>query len=538
MSLLPIVDQRCRICSKSSTKTDSLNETVNGRTLTEMLRYCVTIEVSEGDNLPFQCCVDCKFDLIVAYNLVIRCKESDALFRSQLIDSKDALRLLSYESNNAINVTQSKTEFKTENECVFVEPICDLYVSNDEQSNMLTHEKSGSSSSSNNDDDANDYNEIDGGCMQVNDREDDNETKRENLADQIVYERKRSRYAKEKSSSSPKRCCKCKTRFESIEQAEHHSKMHIESRITDKQIITAKPFECSVCFKRYTKKHTLLHHQREMYIEKQFQCDECDKDFLTESQLADHKESHDEDNIGRKKQLTKCCACHQQFESEELLRKHADEIHPPESQSSTNDNEKKFICDICHRRYKTKRTLLDHKSLPYRTKQNMCSQCGMVFREKRTLIDHERCHQAERPLICPICSKTYAMKDSYRKHVKWHSIEKDRFKCEICSKGFKRNTDLRSHYITHNSDYRPMSCSFCSAKFARNTSLKLHMRLHTGEKPFKCNMCDASFACSSNLKQHIMAHEGIKPYACHICGKRYPRQDYLRRHLATHNANN
>ncbi|XP_055634672.1 gastrula zinc finger protein XlCGF26.1-like [Toxorhynchites rutilus septentrionalis] len=534
MSVLQIVDQRCRICSKNSTKITSLSEIINGRTLAEMLRYCVTIEVFEGDYLPFQCCVDCKSDLIVAYNLAIRCKESDALFRSQLSDSKDALRLLPYEFNNATNANQLKTEFKTETECVYVEP--DLYTSNDEQSNMLTYEKNGSSSNFNNDD------EIGEGYMQVDDREDDNETNRENNVDdsddESVFERELRRCVKTKTSSSPKRCCKCKTRLENVEQVEQHSKMHIMSRITDVQITTVRPFECSVCFNRYTKKRFLLRHQREMYIEKKFQCEECDKEFLTESQLANHKESHDKDNSDRKEQLTKCCACYQQFESEELLRKHADEIHLPESQSSTNDNEKKFICDICHRRYKTKRTLLDHKSKPYRNEQNMCTQCGKMFREKRFLIDHERLHQGDRPLVCPVCSKTFAVKDSYRKHVKSHSIEKDRFKCEICSKGFRKKTNLKSHYITHRTDYRPMSCSICSASFARKATLKLHMRLHTGEKPHKCNMCDASFACPSNLKQHIMAHEGIKPYACHICGKRYPRQDYLRRHMVSHIANN
>ncbi|XP_055632911.1 uncharacterized protein LOC129773335 [Toxorhynchites rutilus septentrionalis] len=540
MSLLQIGDQLCRICSKSSTKIISLNEIVNGRTLTEMLIYCVTIEVSEGDDLPFQCCIDCKFDLIVAYNFVIRCKESDAFFRSQLIDSKDAIPLLSYGSNNATNVNQLKTEFKKENEFVYAEPISDFYALNDEQSNMLLREES---EGFNNDDDVNNDDKIGGGYMQEDDREDDNETNLESNvddsdADEIVYKRKRSRYAKGKSSSSPKRCCKCKMRLKNIEQVEQHSKKHIESRIFDEQIIAARPFECSVCFKRFTTKRYLVRHQREMYIEKKFKCEECDKDFLSESQLADHKESHDKDSSGRKEKLTKCCACHQQFESEELLRKHADEIHLPESQTSTIDIEKKFICDICHRRYKTKRTLLDHKSKPYRNEQNMCSQCGKVFREKRFLIDHERLHRAERTLVCPICSKTFAIKDSYRKHVKWHSIEKDRFKCEVCNKGFKLKEGLKRHCITHKPDYRPISCSLCPATFARNVSLKYHMRVHTGEKPFKCNMCDASFACPSNLKQHIMAHKGLKPYICHICGKRYPRQDYLRRHMVSHNANN
>ncbi|XP_055632912.1 zinc finger protein 808-like [Toxorhynchites rutilus septentrionalis] len=533
MSLLQIVDQLCRICSKSSTKIISLNEIVDGRTLVEMLRYCVTVEVCEGDDLPFQCCVDCKFDLVVAYNLVTRCKESDALFRSQLTDSKDALRLLSYASNNATNVSQLKTEFKTENECVYAEPICGLYVSNDEPTNKLVREESRSSLNFKNDD------EIGVGCMQEDDREDDNESNLESNVDDsdvdgIVYERKLSEYVREESSSSPKRCCKCKTRLESIEQVEQHSKIHIESRITDEQIIIARPFECPVCFKRYTRKRALLFHQREMYIEKKFQCDECNDDFLTEAQLVNHKKSHDRDKM----KLPKCCACYQQFESVELLRKHADEIHLPESQTSANDNVNKFICDICHRRFKSRRTLLIHKSRPNRAVEYQCAQCGKILRNKRALSDHEQCHQGERPHVCSICTKTYAGLETYRKHMKLHSIEQDRFKCEVCGKGFKTSTYLKCHYITHNPDYRPLNCSLCSATFARNTSLKSHMKMHTGDRPFKCNICDRSYPFSNDLKRHIMAHKGIKPHICNICGKGYPRLDYLRKHVASHDTNN
>ncbi|XP_055634675.1 zinc finger protein OZF-like [Toxorhynchites rutilus septentrionalis] len=538
MSLLEIDRRSCRICISSSNGIVSLNEIVNGKSLAEMLRYCVKLEIFENDDLPFQCCANCKSDLVVAYNLVIRCKESDALFRNHAKNSKDAMGLTSFESTNLRTDYQLKTEFKAEKERIYAEPIPDLLALSSELSNNLKCDDSGSSSSdTNGNDDYDDDDKIGEEYIQEDAKEDENVTNQENDVDDIVCERKRRRYVKKKSSSSPKRCCKCRMRLENMEQVEQHSKMHIESRISDKQKIAARPFECSVCFKRYTKKRALLLHQREMFMEKQFRCDECDEDFLTEAQLEDHKETHDKDSSGRKGQLPKCCACYQQFESEELLKKHADEIHLPESQTSTSDNENQFTCDICHRRYKTKRILLDHKSKPYRTKQYQCAQCGRIFRDKCALSDHERCHQGERPFVCPVCSKTFAIKDSYRKHVKSHSIEDDRFKCEVCGKGFKTKGNLKDHYITHASDYRPLSCSLCSATFARKSCLKSHMRMHTGEKPFQCNMCDASYAFSSDLKRHIMAHKGIKPYICNVCGRGYPRQDYLRKHLASHNAN-
>ncbi|XP_055634674.1 oocyte zinc finger protein XlCOF6-like [Toxorhynchites rutilus septentrionalis] len=528
MSSLQINSQSCRICINKSEKVISLNEIINGRTLVEMLRYCVKLEIFENDDLPFQCCADCKSDLVVAYNLVIRCKESDALYRSQLKNSKDVTKLTSFESNNMTTDIQFKTEIKGEHECIYAEPISDLFALSDESgSNRMKRDHSRSSSE---DDDCDDDDKI------------GDDIQEKNAVDEIICELKRRKCVKKESLFSPKRCCKCKMRLENIEQVEQHSKTHIESKVTDKQKITARPFECSVCFKRYTKKRALLLHQREMFIEKQFQCDECDEDFHTEPQLADHKESHAKvENCysGRKGQLPKCCACYQQFESEELLKKHADEIHLPESQTSTSDNAYRFTCNICHRRYKTKRVLMEHKSKPYRVKQYQCDQCGTIFRDKCAFSDHERSHLGENhPYVCPVCSKTFASKHSYRKHVVLHSIEDDRFKCEVCGKGFKMKASLKQHSITHAPDDRPLSCSLCSATFARKTCLKTHMRVHTGDRPYKCDICDASYPFPSDLKRHIMAHKGIKPHICNVCGRGYPRPDYLRKHLASHTVNN
>ncbi|XP_055547013.1 zinc finger protein 501-like isoform X2 [Wyeomyia smithii] len=508
--------KRCRICTDIRDEFVTLDYIVEGKSLAEMLHYCLRLEVYRDDGLPYRCCIDCKVSLEAAYKLIVRCLESAAWFRHYLTGETFKSRL------EDVDVTGLKSEI------VFDE-------ANKSSVNITdTDVKSEGNESLEN------VNELDDSVTEDGQDEDEhNKCSIEEAHDQDrlkALQLKTTKYGKEKSL--PKRCCKCKIHLNSVKEAEEHSKTHVESRIVDPQKVAARPHECMFCFKRYTKLRTLMLHQKEMYVDKPFKCKDCEEDFSTDVQLREHIENHGKDKSNRKGQLPKCCACYEQFDTEEMVKKHAEEVHFPESQTSVNDNDNQFACDVCHRRYKTKRILLDHKSKPYRTKQYQCSQCGRIFRDKCALSDHERCHQGERPFMCTICSKTFAIKDSFRKHVRSHTIEEDRFKCEICGKGFKTKGNLKDHHITHASDYRPLSCSLCSATFARKSCLKSHMRMHTGEKPFKCNMCDASYAFSSDLKRHIMAHKGIKPYICSTCGRGYPRQDYLRKHMATHNTAN
>ncbi|XP_001657159.2 gastrula zinc finger protein XlCGF26.1 [Aedes aegypti] len=534
MALLEISKQPCRICFDTAENTVPLSWNETGKSLAEMLGKCVLLEFHENDGLPFQCCVSCKDDLIIAYKLLERCRQSDAKFRLQLLESKTVVRettcpitaeFFDTKHEPAIEIDYPDPFKKENSDSSAEEDIDDKY-----DTNFVPYSEGDDEDDGNEEDKESDQK----GDIIENDKSPETGTGID-IDDNDPSERKRRKYVKRKFVSIPKRCCKCKIRFEDLEQAKQHVNVHLDSRQTDPQKISARPYECSACFKRYTKKRALLFHQREMYVDKPFVCDECDQDFISEDQLTSHKELHTKEADERNKQLPKCCACYEQFESEESLKTHCQEVHWPESQPIDPPNATDFPCPICYRRYKTRRSLLNHKLKPYRTKQYQCSQCGRIFRDKCALSDHERCHQGERPFVCPICSKTFAIKDSYRKHVKSHAIEDDHYKCETCGKGFKTKGNLKDHYITHVTDYRPLACSLCSATFARKSCLKSHMRMHTGEKPFKCHLCDASYAFSSDLKRHIMAHTGTKPYVCNVCGRGYPRQDYLRKHLAAHN---
>uniref|UniRef100_A0A182JLE4 C2H2-type domain-containing protein n=1 Tax=Anopheles atroparvus TaxID=41427 RepID=A0A182JLE4_ANOAO len=228
---------------------------------------------------------------------------------------------------------------------------------------------------------------------------------------------------------------------------------------------------------------------------------------------------------------TRCSTCGAKFMNTRELREH----RRSEFESSDDPlvaDRKRFVCNICFRRYTSRSILMDHKQRPYRTKLYQCAHCGKAFRDKYSLDDHERTHGDERPFMCDICSKTFAMKESYRKHLRLHTFVPDRFKCDVCGKGFRTNGNLKEHHVTH-SVVKSLQCPQCSSQFTRKSCLKSHMRLHTGEKPYKCELCDAVFTFPSDLRRHVMAHKGIKPFSCDICNKAYNRKDYLAKHLTS-----
>ena len=107
--------------------------------------------------------------------------------------------------------------------------------------------------------------------------------------------------------------------------------------------------------------------------------------------------------------------------------------------------------------------------------------------------------------ICDICKKVYNIKNSFQKHLITH--EKKKYSCTRCNARFSVYSKLKRHLLIH-SDKKDFKCSICNMAFNLKYNLKVHMRIHNNEKPYICGYpgCFAKFAQLNNLATHSKIH--------------------------------
>ncbi|XP_058818996.1 zinc finger protein OZF-like [Topomyia yanbarensis] len=228
-----------------------------------------------------------------------------------------------------------------------------------------------------------------------------------------------------------------------------------------------------------------------------------------------------------------CCGCATVFESKDHLLKHSKDVH---EQHRTINEERPFECEICYKRYTSKRGLNLHKGNPYQSKQYQCSVCGKRFSNLMVLANHERSHLKLKPFECVVCSKRFGTQSNLLAHLKLHSVVPEHTKhvCNYCGKGFSRKSYLKHHYSLLHSEDTPFACTFCSSKFKAKANLRLHLRTHTQERPYSCELCDRAFMYPTDRKRHMIQHTGQKPFKCADCDKAFTRKGLLQKHRVCH----
>lgn len=191
-----------------------------------------------------------------------------------------------------------------------------------------------------------------------------------------------------------------------------------------------KNYQCNICEKQFSKetkliKHALVHEKPPLV------CSLCGKTFLKQSSLDKHLLKHSSYN--------KCNICFENFNSLPLLLEHT-KIH--------SDIEVKAEIEVDEESY-------------------TCSVCRLVFNKSRSLAMHMRKHKKEENCI---------------------KSEKPVFKCDICSKEFSSKSMLRRHMKLHSS-VQPLACPKCPKRYTRQDQLQEHLKRHESGKPNICTYC-------------------------------------------------
>lgn len=179
------------------------------------------------------------------------------------------------------------------------------------------------------------------------------------------------------SGEWPFRCIQCGKGFDTSIYLLRHLRVHTGER----------PYTCEDCGRRFAEHTYLREHRRVHTGEKPFECDQCDLAFAFRPQLKRHKFLHT-----GKRPFT-CQECGYGYFKPSDLRIHM----------RRHTGERPYSCDQCEKQFRSKRTLIQHKSVHTNKKMVRNSKyCGKGFSHRMHLKEPQKKH--------PLCLKPHRKK--------------------------------------------------------------------------------------------------------------------------------
>ncbi|XP_055372765.1 zinc finger protein 41-like [Condylostylus longicornis] len=186
----------------------------------------------------------------------------------------------------------------------------------------------------------------------------------------------------------------CKTK----QKLRLHLELHLPPEEREKLL-----YKCPHCTKKFTQSAKVKEHVRAIHLqEKPFVCEQCGKNFASQSNLCSHKRTHD--NQSR----LKCSICPKIFNNPHKLRFHIKHTH----------NSIGHPCSVCGQVLKTRKTLRNHMLIHSDDKPFKCNYCGKDFKRDKNLQIHMITHSGLKPFVCRFCSQSYANRSNCKKHEK------------------------------------------------------------------------------------------------------------------------
>ncbi len=297
-------------------------------------------------------------------------------------------------------------------------------------------------------------------------------------------------------------CPKCDKTFIFKADFDRHLLVHSDVR----------NFRCEICQAAFKEAKKLRRHENSVHGNIKAKCLKCDRVYSCRESLQKHLASSHENA-----QIYRCTKCPRQFQSQKSLRDHIGLVH----------ENKMHECNLCNKKYSYKDNLNRHIAMFHHKRRIIsCTQCDKTFQDKSSLMRHQqRQHMLDQDKkhVCQMCHKEYLTKDSLRYHMQqMHNQQMEKYKCSVCGKILSCKNTLQTHIaIKHsNTERQRVKCPHCNNTYATKDGLYEHMNtkhLHPDEKHY-CKTCKKHFASKYTLKKHLRRqHLYPKVYKCSVC---------------------
>ncbi|CAK1542890.1 unnamed protein product [Leptosia nina] len=210
-----------------------------------------------------------------------------------------------------------------------------------------------------------------------------------------------------------KTCVVCKKRFDRLSDLKRHLIEHVIRSTLAKGPVDSSGSLCMLCdicklesFCRTDKYKAHLREHAKLTI---YKCTHCDKSFSDSSNFSKHKKLH---------------------------------------------GEMYFQCDLCSRRFKTKKALVVHIARHDANPPVPCNYCGKLFHFMSMLKKHiKNTHYKEAfGVSCKFCpEKLRSLKDKWDHEWKVHNVRKTIADCALCKEKFRKYSELKRHCLVKHS---------------------------------------------------------------------------------------
>ena len=350
-----------------------------------------------------------------------------------------------------------------------------------------------------------------------------------------------------------KRCPLCRRNFKDgrIKLLNHLKKRHSDYNLSNltcpechESFITHEEFEdhmtkwkCPFCENIFSMRSTFIFHCRHKHW-RNIICNICNEAFPNDSSLQIHLKRHHSKQI-HECSLKICPFCDKTCKSEQTFYIHVKNIHAYQDPDLLKE---KYTCDLCAAgdtsSFLDQGRLNRHiETVHKKAQETECDICHRKFSQKATMMRHRRIHLDIKPFKCGICELTFTQKTGMRAHEVRHynkdgtlkSAEEIKTQVEIIKlqrekqsdpktsdKEISRSSKRKSKTLKKHSKTEKIVCELCFCKFVSRDKYNSHScKVDKSQRDdivdeqdevanynFNCAICEKEFVSWSRLQTH------------------------------------